>query len=610
MSPKRKLQTNVGKDEDDSHQENEHDEEIKRKRKKLPDEKKSCSQCKVVYGMDSFSKRQWKERSSRCKSCIQTQASPVEKICRSCNVTLGKDAFSNSQRKGSAGTNVCKACVEKVRHCKICQTCQKDLPKKSFSPSQWKGPVQKTTRSCKACCAMNAEQNNLGKNEKLCNRCEVSLGKDSFSTQEWKGSTEKTRCCKSCGDDVSKKEERACLRCKIYLCKDSFSNSQWKGGQKRMRTCKPCVREEKPKSRKQIVGEMENDANLVNANPESGSENQMKPKAGEKMDTKKEKQQSFETDTAVIKRKLTERVNILPQNRERKSFQFQWESSPVSQKDENNMAARVVVKGRYGLITDKEKDNLSNYIQNTSTAMSVAQAISLRSVLLQQKAMFRHVHIQRNSKTLHKKYKAGESIIGLSRFVDCPPMNVFRMILAMMDYGKARIKRCLRDPKKELELREQREFAEAESADSVSNVNQDSTRAFADAFEDIVASFLVEKGVAFVRQKELETEQKKIFGKSILTPDFLFLDEVEINGQRVTWIDAKAFYGANIHFNISKIKKQMSRYIDHWGGGAIMYLQGFSEKLVMDGCTMLNARDVMSAEVLLPLEHKIASSLE
>mmetsp|Transcript_58753 Transcript_58753/g.70700 ORF Transcript_58753/g.70700 Transcript_58753/m.70700 type:complete len:455 (-) Transcript_58753:324-1688(-) len=446
---------------------------------------------------------------------------------------------------------------------------------------------------------MNADQNN---NLKSCFRCNVSLGKGSFSCRQWKGFIGKARCCKSCIESGGKGEERCCQRCKQLLNKVSFSKIQWKGDQKILRTCKACLKNETTKSRKRTVNEMENDANLVNSkqNQSETGDNQSKPMAPAGK-VKAKKKQTIAIDPFVIKRKLIERPTILPKNQEPKSFRLQWKSTPVCEEDERNIAAQVVVKGRYGPFNKQEKEKISNYIRNKPSAMTFDQARSLRSVLLQQKAMYRYDHLQRNAKILYEKYMAGESIVSLSEFVDCPPMNVFRTILAMMNYSKGKIKRCLRDPKKELNKREQREFSEAEGADSVSNANQDSLRDFADAFEDIIAVFLKQKGISFVRQCQLEIEQKKIFGKVVLTPDFLLLDEVEINGQRVTWLDAKAYYGANIRFSVKKMKKQMSRYINHWGGGAIMFLQGFSENLVMDGCTMLYAGDVMSASDLLSL---------
>ena len=634
MNPKRKLemkdkgQNHEWLNEENNDQDHEHDNEqdvgMEPKRKKPSRETKTCNECNGFYGQTSFSIKQWKGGSSdnylpsTCKSCItkQNQSSPTEKTtCRCCNATLGKSSFSITQWRGSGGKkSVCKSCKDELKNRKTCQSCNKELPKTSFLSSQWKGPVHKTTRSCKDCCEKNTVQG-ARSDLKICCACKVLLGKEFFAYSKWKGSVEKVRHCKNCKGSASVKEERACHRCKNFLSKDSFSNSQWKGNQDRLRACKPCVIEEKPKSaskKKQSLdksraeAETENDANAADsehqADTSSGSKTEQKS-------VKKEKKHNFESDPLVIKRKLIERLNIFPKNRERKSFQFDWDPAPISQEDENSMNKYIIVKGRYGRMTKQEKENLAKYIENSSTRMAVAQAISLRSALLQQKAMFRHSHLQKNAKALFNQYNAGESVLRLSQYFDYPPMNTFRTVLSMKGYGKTKIKKCLNDPKKELNSREQREYAEAEGADSVSNVHQTLARKFANKFEDIIANFLEQRGICFVRQNQMETEQKKSFGKSILTPDFLLLDEVFVNGQQITWIDAKAFYGANIHFNIKKVRQQMSRYTNHWGGGAIMYLQGFSENLIFDGCTMLTAQGLISTEELLPLEQLRAKTI-
>lgn len=594
-----------------------HKECISRKRKKLltntadMERNKPCCHCKSVHAKESYSKRQWNDKSPRCKSCCVQVPVVSKKSCNCCNKFLTRDSFSNSQWKGSTGaqghehthTHICKSCVEEVRHQKYCHDCKKKLSKSFFIPSNWNGPAGKS-RSCKDCTAKNTvNASEIKTDVKQCHRCKKLLGKACFIYNQWKGSIGKIRCCVSCYEDTITKEERLCQSCAEYYCKNSFSNCQWKGGHTRFRTCKQCVKKEKPESRKQDASGVDKgiDGDKLNSNKCDKSE---QPKTGQvcKVKDNKKKQQNFETDPVVIKRMLSERVNTLPQDQDRKNFEFQWSSFPVSQLDEDIMAAKVVVRGSYGKIPKDERRALSIFIQNSITAMSLDQAISLRAILLQQKAMHRHFQIEKVAKNLYTKYKNGSTIVELSLFVDCPPMNVFRSILASMDYNKARIKKCLRNPEKELKEREQREFKEAEAVDSVSNVNQGSNLKFADAFEDVIAKFLEKEGVLFVRQKQLQLEQKKSFGTAILTPDFLILDTLKINGNRVTWIDAKAFYGANISFNIKKVKKQMSRYIDHWGEGAIIYLRGFSEMLAMDGCTMLNAQYIIGSEELVSLE--------
>lgn len=123
---------------------------------------------------------------------------------------------------------------------------------------------------------------------------------------------------------------------------------------------------------------------------------------------------------------------------------------------------------------------------------------------------------------------------------------------------------------KKFKERERKEFLAAESADIVSMVNQADIHENSEEFEDALSAWLEQKGIRFVRQKELEKEQKQEFGKAILTPDFLLLDQVDINGVSCHWIDCKSYYGTNLRLGIKKTEKQMSRYINQWGCGAIV----------------------------------------
>ena len=69
-------------------------------------------------------------------------------------------------------------------------------------------------------------------------------------------------------------------------------------------------------------------------------------------------------------------------------------------------------------------------------------------------------------------------------------------------------------------------------------------------------------------------------------------DSVYINGEPIAWIDAKHFYGADVDFQRKKMRKQMNRYIDEWGSGAIVFRHGFSENLYMPGVLMLDSSPV------------------
>ena len=71
------------------------------------------------------------------------------------------------------------------------------------------------------------------------------------------------------------------------------------------------------------------------------------------------------------------------------------------------------------------------------------------------------------------------------------------------------------------------------------------------------------------------------------TPDLLFLDHVEINGEPVAWIDAKHFYGADVNF---KERKSLDRLVvmsihgakEHWCLGMVLWKCPHSRYCLLD----------------------------
>lgn len=274
---------------------------------------------------------------------------------------------------------------------------------------------------------------------------------------------------------------------------------------------------------------------------------------------------------------------------EPKHHTFEWQTNPVPLKDEEALAKFVVKKGEFGWLEDSRVDEIGQFVDGKN--MTLDQALSLRSALLQQKTVYSHGRLKSKAKALSRLYHEGVSVVDLSKRFDFPPMNIFRVILAEKRWSKSRIKECLRDPSK-MKKREQEEFEKAEAADRVSNVDQSETHTRADLFEEILADWFESRGVRIRRQNEMVSEQRLEHGRPINTPDILFLDHVEINGQPVAWIDAKHFYGADVSFQRKKMSKQMSRYIEEWGSGAVVYRHGFSENLFIPGCLMLDAENL------------------
>jgi len=69
-----------------------------------------------------------------------------------------------------------------------------------------------------------------------------------------------------------------------------------------------------------------------------------------------------------------------------RTFHLQWEVNPVPLKAEEKVAGWVVKRGEYGWLADERVDEIAEKV--VSEAMTVDQALSLRSALLQQKTVY------------------------------------------------------------------------------------------------------------------------------------------------------------------------------------------------------------------------------
>ena len=272
-----------------------------------------------------------------------------------------------------------------------------------------------------------------------------------------------------------------------------------------------------------------------------------------------------------------------------RTFHLSWKPEPVPLKAEERVASFVVKRGDFGWLNDDRVDEIASSLEGE--AMTLDQALSLRSALLQQKTVYSHHKLKSKARELARHYRSGTSVVALSKKYDFPPMNIFRVVLEAMGWSKKRIKDSLRNPSS-MKQREQDEFEAAEAADRVSSVDQSETQVKADLFEDILADWFEAQGIRLRRQPEMVKEQSELLGRPVRTPDLLFLDHVYINDQPVAWIDAKHFYGADVEFQRKKMKKQMNRYIEEWGSGAIMFRHGFSENLFLPGVLMLDAAPI------------------
>lgn len=453
---------------------------------------------------------------------------------------------------------------ENLNKAKKCTNCGVGKRKEFYSAKQWKS--RRSTGKCKTCTQVNSKLPKSSSKEhdtilsvdscKGLNAVKIS-NKFKKKTQVKNQVKNQVRSVEVNSNDAKVQNcphnnMKECSCCKLALSEDTFSSRQWNvvGVSRR---CKICILKQLP--------------------------------------VKEQKADEIDEDTK--KKMLKMRPTLVP-NSEKNIFQFLWPSYPISKQEEKYAASVLIKKGNYGPLDEKEKQVV--IVLMKSTQITLGQALSLRSTLLQQKALFKHINIQSSSTILLKMYNSGHSVVEISKQFDFPPMNTFRSILSEASLSKGLIKKCFKDPKEYFEDRECNELLAAEAADLVAKADDAQNRKEGEGFEDLLANWFQKRGIRHVRQSELEKEQKKDFGSPVLTPDFLFLDHLVINGTKVTWMDCKAFYGANVGFTVKNMKKQMARYINHWGSGAVLYLHGYSDSLHIHDCVFLDAKGALDVD--------------
>jgi hypothetical protein len=175
-----------------------------------------------------------------------------------------------------------------------------------------------------------------------------------------------------------------------------------------------------------------------------------------------------------------------------------------------------------------------------------------------------------------------EPIIKISNKYNFPPMNIIRQFLAIKGHSKQDIKNMLRNPSKFFFDNDVRQIEVASKLDVSSAVDNEERERMATEFEENLGVFLTENGIKYRTQEELSEEQTEKYGHPVNTPDFLIETDLEINGKKINWIDAKNFYGGIIPTNISSMKKQIRKYVEEYGSGAIKFRYGFNDKLKID----------------------------
>jgi len=245
-------------------------------------------------------------------------------------------------------------------------------------------------------------------------------------------------------------------------------------------------------------------------------------------------------------------------------------------------AKRFLREFGFGPLTDVEEKYIESFARKVPCTVSqIKSSIRCAAELA---ALFNHRKIK---PMLREVKRASVDFLSLSRRIFTPPTNIIRQYLALKlrKSKKARVKTIkliktandFDSVQDKLGKLSKHEFQEIKNGIQQDNFTGPEATArelrFSLEFENNLAEHFRSKKLPFLREEGI----KQKYGKKGPTPDFLFEEEVSINGVKSFWIDAKNFMASKElgRMRISKLRKQARRYIEAFGSGAFVFSDSF-----------------------------------
>jgi len=184
----------------------------------------------------------------------------------------------------------------------------------------------------------------------------------------------------------------------------------------------------------------------------------------------------------------------------------------------------------------------------------------------------RYYKIKRYSRDLVHEWLNNKSFLEIAKRIDFPPVLTASIILQQYGISKKRFWKYITHLELLPDPRLKKELTEAANADwCYSPKAMVSQRERGNKVEDAVKEWLTKQGFEFEREKDLKKRYKK-------TPDFLLKKPLNLDGERINWIECKASFGDAVEIR-RNIKKQFLPYTEIFGSGMVVYWHGFIEDI-------------------------------
>lgn len=213
---------------------------------------------------------------------------------------------------------------------------------------------------------------------------------------------------------------------------------------------------------------------------------------------------------------------------------------------------------------------LNNINAKAARPISLEEALSIRHAAILTKSAQCERRFDAGITAISKMYESGHDIVSLSNIYRCPPVMLLEKILA--------VKKVLLTEFTDhsiLNDRDSKSLADAALYDDNNYTNKKKRRTEAAENEEKFVNWMRSTGARFKTQEDLVEEQTEEFGGPVATPDILFMEAVSINGVSVKWVEFKDYTGVPDGVLYKSNIRQVKKYTDKWGAGAIVYRQSF-----------------------------------
>jgi len=213
---------------------------------------------------------------------------------------------------------------------------------------------------------------------------------------------------------------------------------------------------------------------------------------------------------------------------------------------------------------------------------------AIRSQYLQRKSIKNHYKVKDKAGLYYKEWQKGKSIAEIALDVDFPPVLLANFLMLKMRFSKKRTKEIMKNThlvKKNKRLKD--ELDEILGRDELYTLrSHDKQSAEGNRREDRIADWLDKKDIKYFTENDLRAGT--VEGK---TPDFLLLEPMDWHGDQYNWIESKASFGDE-YIHRKNHGKQVSKYVELYGQGILVYWYGYLDVLKSRGYTIIDRREM------------------